>query len=813
MNKKIAGLTTALLAIALTTAGAVAPVSAETTAPTSSATSTPNAAASSAPETTPSATPTEAPAATQPAAAPTEAPAAAPTAAPAAAPSATPAPAAAVEPTPAATSAQAAPTASPAPAKSPVTAKAKTAVKTAAPACIPDSAISYTYAPEDNNGVVTVKAVAGSTGVLCQPLYVVATSWKFTTNDYWPQARDIVNALPAITTPGVYHYGATVTCGQGDIYAGRSPVPYPTAVLNAPSDPYKEVFLSSMGFGGVGTTVTLTPDCYTPPKVTPVTPTAKPISACDTDGSIVVPADTATIDYTLTGNGKTGINTVTAKAIAPAVLVGYPAGGWTFNLGQRYTCPTPPVVTPTTPTATPITACGTDGSIVVPADTATIDYTLTGNGKTGINTVTAKGIAPAVLAGYPAGGWTFDLGQRFECPPVVTPTTPVATIITACGTDGSIVVPADTATIDYTLTGNGKTGINTVTAVAIAPAVLTGYPAGGWTFDLGQRYECPPVVTPATPTATIITACGTDGSIAVPADTATIDYTLTGNGKTGINTVTAVAIAPAVLTGYPAGGWTFDLGQRTECPTPPQTVVAAADVTAQTCPTDGAETLDGATLTGDQLSDTADSVTPISGKIHVAPAAHVSYTINGAPVTSEYTNVPPGTYTVVATADAGYALLGTGSWTLVVDPADCLPTFAAWEADAFATDPSCVDGAVAGGNITVVFPEGAESAVRYFIGSTEVTSAVTAVAPGTYTVRAIPRNATDTILGGGVFTLTVAAAPTGCLTLTEVPGTPGTPTLATTGSNVAPELGIAALLLLLGAAAVFARRRNHSTAE
>ena len=127
--------------------------------------------------------------------------------------------------------------------------------------CISDDGISYTYDADTNSGVITVEAEdsresssssrsSSRTSVapdpLCDPLYVTATSWKFTGTGVWPQARDVVNELPVITTVGEYAYGAPVNCGQGDIYASREPVPYPTAVLNGRNDPYDEHFLSDL---------------------------------------------------------------------------------------------------------------------------------------------------------------------------------------------------------------------------------------------------------------------------------------------------------------------------------------------------------------------------------------------------------------------------------------------------------------------------------------------------------------------------------------------------------------------------------------
>lgn len=206
------------------------------------------------------------------------------------------------------------------------------------PACIPNSDVSYTYNPATNSGVVTVKNTVTKSGELCEPLYVTATSWKYVTENTWPQKLDVVQQLPVIKTPGDYPYAAAVGCGQGDIYASRTESPSPTPVLTAPGTPFNETFLSGMGFSGPSPTYVQQPNGCN--SVVPVAPTATKITECNTDGSLVIPANTDQVTYTLVGNGKTGLNTVTAEAISPAVLKDYPAGGWTFDLGERYECPT-----------------------------------------------------------------------------------------------------------------------------------------------------------------------------------------------------------------------------------------------------------------------------------------------------------------------------------------------------------------------------------------------------------------------------------------------------------------------------------------
>ena len=121
------------------------------------------------------------------------------------------------------------------------------------PSCIPRSAVSYSYDPATNSGVITVAAPAKSTGELCSPFWVTATSWKYLGSSTWIQKLDQVQKLGEISSPGSYPFSAPVTCGQGDIYAsfhGDDVTLDPTAYLYGPDDPFDEHFLHEMGFTG-----------------------------------------------------------------------------------------------------------------------------------------------------------------------------------------------------------------------------------------------------------------------------------------------------------------------------------------------------------------------------------------------------------------------------------------------------------------------------------------------------------------------------------------------------------------------------------
>jgi hypothetical protein len=220
--------------------------------------------------------------------------------------------------------------------------------------CIPDSAISYTYSTSTNSGTVTVATPANSTGALCQPLYVTATSWKYTQAAVWPQALDQVQKI-AITAAGTYPYSAALACGQGDIYASRGGFIEPTSTL-AGSQSW-EKFLSGYGFA------TSTPgnsytqqgyDCYG--LATPVAPGVASVVACGTYGT-VTPATTTGVVYALTFDRNTGAYTVIATPAAGYHFAGgYPSVTFTGNVGAYTKCP--PEVIPATPRADFVAICG-----------------------------------------------------------------------------------------------------------------------------------------------------------------------------------------------------------------------------------------------------------------------------------------------------------------------------------------------------------------------------------------------------------------------------------------------------------------------
>jgi hypothetical protein len=206
-----------------------------------------------------------------------------------------------------------------------------------------------------------------------------------------------------------------------------------------------------------------------------------------------------------------------------------------------------------------------------------------------------------------------------------------------------------------------------------------------------------------------------------------------------------------------------------------------------------------------QTCDPLDPTSPLDGSLTFLLSDAVTYSIDGVDVTEEVLTVEPGTYTVTITANPGYTYLGEPELELVVEAADCeLPVFAVWDANASAVSEQCPPSATTPtpGYIDVVFPEGAESAVQYFLNGTELTAARTEVEPGTYTVTAAPRVPEDSILGDTSWTLTVGSA--SCEAL---------PTLAATGVDTASGLGIAAGLLMLGGTLTLMRRSRTRTED
>jgi hypothetical protein len=389
-RKILAATTTALVAGALSLGAVAGPALADDPSTPPAATDTSSTTSSDAttpPSTTPesSTPPASTPDATAPAATAPDATPPAPT-------------------TPEATTPESTPPQSPTPAAALATTSAAVDEAPVGTTCLPATAVSYSYYPDTNSGVITVSNPDPATfsNELCDPFYVTAASWAYTTADTYPQT--LVATVPAnggkkITGVGdPIPFGTPVACGQGDIYAtydagGVPPIP---SKLNGPHDPYDEHFLMDMGFSFSGpstTTYTVTDQsCHV---VDPVTPTVTKNTACDAPGSITWNDVPGKVTYALTqGNGQTGFNKVTATAVSPWI---FPDSTTTHVfkiwLGTIKGCD---VVVPDPTAASAVCQSGVqgDGSITVGLTTGVV-YRITGSNGFDVTPTVATTPVPA----------------------------------------------------------------------------------------------------------------------------------------------------------------------------------------------------------------------------------------------------------------------------------------------------------------------------------------------------------------------------------------------------------------------------------
>ena len=236
--------------------------------------------------------------------------------------------------------------------------------------CLPASAVSYTYynlsndsvANPANSGLITVTAREGYSSELCDPFWVVAASWNYSSStSIWPQTLRSTDpagdhAEGYIDSVGTYFFHAPVECGQGDVYASFAGMPYVGPELFGPSNPFKETFLHGMGFTGPRPTYLNTaPGCNV---ANPIAPTATPIAECGTYGSIDV-SDVANpyVGYTVyrgaadesgsvagletvaVSEATEGVFTVVATALNGFIFAPGTERQWEFDLGEYTPCP------------------------------------------------------------------------------------------------------------------------------------------------------------------------------------------------------------------------------------------------------------------------------------------------------------------------------------------------------------------------------------------------------------------------------------------------------------------------------------------
>jgi len=238
---------------------------------------------------------------------------------------------------------------------------------------------------------------------------------------------------------------------------------------------------------------------------------------------------------------------------------------------------------------------------------------------------------------------------------------------------------------------------------------------------------------------------------------------------------------------------------------------------------------------------------------------NVDFFIDGVLTESAANEVEPGTYIVTAVARPGYELVGETEFVVVVGTLECepaepeIPTVppvtpeepeepeeppvtpeeptepvvppvtpeepvtppvvpVSRTAVASASSESCASTNVVQGAITVAFPTGEETSVRYDVATTntveipvELTAARTVMAPGNYTVTASTRSASETLAGTRSWNLVVDDA--------DCAATAAVPVLALTGVATESTLTLAGGLMLLGAAGIYLRRRFVGVAK
>ncbi len=706
------------------------------------------------------------------------------------------------------------------------------------PPCIAASDVSYTYNAATNSGVVTVANPAGSSGKLCNGFWVTAVSWKYAGSSIWPQNLDQNNPMPEnggsffVDEAGSYPYGADVECGQGDIYASYDAQPVPTAVLNGPSNPYAEHFLHQMGFSGPYPT--WTQDAAGCNKATPVAPSATPITACDTDGSLTFGPTTGVVYNLTTGNGTSGLWEVTATPATNYYFDGPQVVTFSGDLGTPSDCTEsvkPGITQAVCDTATGVV---TSGFITVPS-TPGLDYRL------GTTLLT-----PGSKIELGAGDHTITVTEQ----PSYTNTGASSFLITIanvpnCDDPVEFVAPIVQHEICDATTGEISDAELTFTAVEHVTYSLDGtevvFPVGETTVtipvtagDHSVTYESAPgyylkgtaLLTSKTETVTVTTpeSCDDPVEYVKPVVTPESCDAVLGGEKDGIVTFTVPEHLTYVFDGTevtaadltidkPAGtyslvvtaepGYFITGGGTTE--TYLITVEPAENcVTIPLDPFANPEECVEGSVDGDKKA----------GTITIVKSEHVTWQISndldgvkhavdtsgaGPNIVFDY---PAGNYHVWATADPGYTLTSPTSFALTVheptlickltDLAE-LPTGASW------TQQVCTATGIVDPTITVEPFVG----VSYFLDGVKMNQTTVTVTPGNYTLTAAADDPTNTVTQSVWPTIAlVAASSTICGDLT---------TLALTGETPAGWLIVAIVLLQAGLVLVairFARARQ-----
>jgi hypothetical protein len=605
--------------------------------------------------------------------------------------------------------------------------------------CIPDSAVSYTYSANDSNsGTITVVDVPNSTGKLCNPFYVTATSWVFTSNSsIWPQTLDVVDKLGKIDSVGTYDYAAQVTCGQGDIYAStdeNSPSLNPVSPLNGPSNPFTEHFLSDMGFAGNNspTYIVDNANCWqrTPETGTPTTA----VATCSPDSSntLNLPAVPGGV-WTVTGSGYSNSYGIGDGATVHSLSGGYETYTITLTDGSAHDGYN---VTSSGPwTWTPVDKSGLDCSHYEPSasdsvgdctyqdgssETVTFTFTNTASNKPVTFTIASLGITDTVPAGQTdtksvqvgTAGGSYEVVMTDSASTVITSSTIEVSPFAGCQPES----------------GSPSFTLATCAVVDSAPtADLPAVPGGKWTITDGAHPH------------TYGVGLGVSG-LTVP--DGFVDYTITltdGDNSDGYVVTTT------------STDWNPQSRDSLDCAHYAPSSSSAIGVCQYVA--EGGST-EAVTFTFDNTASNRAvtfSIASLGINVLVAPGATATAAatvpIAGATYTVEYTDA--------SSASVGSQDVSVAGFT------DC----------ALPGDPSVVqqtcgpDGGLVGGSITVdLNPE-----LKYSISGgpdgftpiDDVQSAVTPLAAGSYIVSVVARDGFE-LTGADSWPLTIAITPLTC---------------------------------------------------
>jgi hypothetical protein len=681
--------------------------------------------------------------------------------------------------------------------------------------CIPDSAVSYTYSANDaNTGIITVKDVPNSTGKLCHPFYVTATSWTYTKNATWPQKLDVVDHVGEISKVADYTYAAKVTCGQGDIYASNDPTapsisPEKYGHLDGPGTPMSEHFLSDMGFTALSHTPTYTNDstsCWQPTKVSGHPRTTTLTCTVGTSNSLAfdgVPGGVWTVtngtytDVYAEGAGEPGFTPTDFSAPYTISLADHSlTDGYSVTATSTTWAPQNPGtldcnthVTPATPTATPITNCQVDGAVTVIGTTGVIytvngtDYTTTTTigGLTGTVDVTARSADSKRYTLDGTTSWSFALGSTKTC--IVTAVTGECTPDSVGGSTENVSLVFDNSASTTPSYFDVNTVRYTVPAGQVSkPQAVGSVSTTGGSFDVYVNGSATPIVvkvdkfdgcvlvTPTDPTFTPLTCAGptvVGGSITVTLNPELI-YTI--DGPAGFTQITPVT---GPVTGLAAGTYTVSvvaapgylLDPAVKASWPFTIPLAAVDCIQKT-----------PKVTSIEPTCSASNV-EVPGTITIPNDSTIAFTINDghttAPIAAGSHQELDGTYTIVGTltpaaialgdtfgpstsATSPYTLDATktiATWKAINFTASCLPILPVWHDGATGTDGVCTSS----GDLGTITVTHLASEVDAVTGTPEVS--YTVVNDATHKVTNLGTSISTINVAPGHYTVTAAVKP------------------------------------------------------